>query len=438
MNDDSRLVFDVRGFGAKGSGERLDTQAFQAAIDACAEDGGLVRVGPGRYVVGTIKLRSNVELHVEEGAEILGSTSLDDYSGDNQGAVEAPEFNKCLIYAENARNISITGKGTINGRGAKANFPTGRRGRKLDRPMLIRFVGCTDVTFTDITLRDSGSWCTHLVECDNITARRVTIDTHVNANNDGVDLDGCANVLIEDCDIRSGDDAVCPKSTTRKLCENIVVRNCRITSNTAAFKCGTSSLGGFRNISFTDCEITDTRMGVIKLLLVDGGILEDITISNLTMRNVEGPIFIRLGNRGRPYDVPITQVQHKDAAHEGVPTGRVKGIRISNIRAQVVSEERKRWGIMIAGLSEHPVEDVLLEDIEVSFPGGGTAEEAQNIVPEDETRYPEQFFFGTLPSWGAYVRHARHVEFRNVNLQTRAPDQRQRLILDDVEGFAEC
>lgn len=437
MSSDVRSIFDVKRFGAEGSGEGLETGAFQTAIDACAENGGVVRIGPGCYVIGTIQLRSNVELRVEEGAEVLGSTSLDDYSEDNQGAVEAPQFDKCLLYAENAQNISITGNGCINGRGGRDNFPTGRRGNKCDRPMLIRFVGCTDITFSDITLRDSASWCTHLVECDDITIRRVTLDSHVNVNNDGFDLDGCANVLIEDCDIRSGDDSICPKSTTLKLCENIVVRNCRISSNTAAFKCGTSSRGGFRNITFSDCEITDCRMGVIKLLIVDGGILEDITISNLSMRNVEGPIFVRLGNRGRPYDVPITQIQHKDAAHEGVPVGRVKGIRISNIHAEVCSEDRTRWGIMISGTPGHPVEDVLLEHIEISFPGGGTTEEAQITVPEDEARYPEQFFFGTLPAWGAYVRHARGICFRNVRLRTRAPDQRKKIVREDVEGFAE-
>ncbi|RMD78431.1 MAG: glycoside hydrolase family 28 protein [Lentisphaerae bacterium] len=424
--------------GARGNGSDLDTPVFQQAIDKLAEQGGgRIHVPAGKYVIGTIKLKSGVELYLDDGAELLGSLSLQDYARDIEGAVEAPEFNPCLIYAEQADNLSLCGPGCVDGRGTREHFPPGSRGQKLLRPMLIRFVRCRNVRFEDVTLRDAGAWCTHLVECDDVTIRGVTIRSRVNVNNDGFDLDGCANVLIENCDLQTGDDAICPKSTTLKMCENIRVRNCRISSNTAAFKCGTSSRGGFHNIRFSHCQIHHSRMGVIKLLIVDGGTMENVEISDLEMVDVEGPIFIRLGNRGRPYDVPMTQIQHANAAHEGVPPGRLRNIHIHDIDAMVTSDDRSRWGIMITGIPGHCVEDIRLENVKISFPGGGTVEEAKRVVPEDETRYPEQFFFGVLPSWGAYLRHIRGIRFHNVHLTTRQPDARERLCLVDVEDFTE-
>jgi polygalacturonase len=432
-------VFDVHSYGAVGDGVAADTKALQGAVDAChAVGGGVVLLTAGTYRIGTVWLKSNVELRLVEGAELLGSLSLADYSKDNQGAIEGPAFDECLLYAENAENIRITGDGSVNGRGSEKNFPIKLEGGSLgDRPMLIRFVDCQNIVFSGVTLKDAASWCTHLVSCEDIVIRGVKIDSHVNRNNDGLDLDGCKNVLIENCNIRSGDDSICPKSTTTRICENIVVKNCRVQSNTSAFKCGTSSRGGFKNITVSNCDFSDTRMGAIKLLAVDGGIMEDITIENIVMNNVEGPIFIRLANRGRTYHKPTEQIQGKDVEPEGAAVGSCRNIRIRNIKATVTSDIQKRCGIMISGIPGHCIENVVLENIEVSYPGGGTAEDAAREVPEDIARYPEQFFFGVLPSWGAYIRHARHVEFRNVKMSVRSPDAREKFVLVDVEGFVE-
>ncbi len=428
-------VHNIMDFGAVADTTVLNTLAIQKAIDKCTEKGGVVLVPAGKYQTGTIKLKSNVELHLDKGAELLGSKSLSDYSSDIIGAVEAPEFNKCLVYSENAINLKITGEGVINGRGLISNFPVKNDGQLGERPMLMRFVNCKGITLSDVSFINSASWCTHLIDCDSILARNVTIDSHVNSNNDGFDIDGCKNILIENCIIHSGDDGICPKSTTKRVVENLIVKNCRVISNTSAFKCGTSSLGGFRNISVTDCDFSDTRMGAIKLLLVDGGILEDIFISNITMNNVEGPIFIRLGNRGRKYDVPTTQIQNKDVQNEGVPAGSLKNIKISNIKATVVSNVQNRCGIMISGIPGHYIENVVLENIEISYPGGGTSEDAIRIVDEDVARYPEQFFFGILPSCGAYLRHTKNIEFKNVKMSTRKPDKRKMIVLTDTENF---
>lgn len=427
---------DVTDFGAVADGVTVNTAALQAAIDACGA-GGTVFVPAGQYVTGTLWLKGDMTLYVSEGAALFGSTDISDYRRDIQGAIEAPAFDECLIYAENAENITITGGGEINGRGTRDHFPIGPAEAYHDRPMLIRFVDCKNILFEDIKFMNAASWCTHLVNCDDIIARRVTIDSQLNRNNDGFDLDGCKHVLIEDCDIRTGDDSVCPKSTTERLTENVVVRNSRITSHTAAFKCGTSSRGGFKNIHVYDCLFYDIGMGAIKLQIVDGGMMENILIEDIEIRSSEGPIFLRLGDRGRTYLQPTEQIQNKDALSEGIPTGSMKDIVIRNIDAEIVTEDRARSGIMITGVPGHYIENVLLQNITISYPGGGTAEEAKKVVDEDEARYPEQFFFGVLPSWGAFVRHAKDVTFDNVVMNTRTSDARQKIVLDDVINFKE-
>jgi hypothetical protein len=226
-------------------------------------------------------------------------------------------------------------------------------------------------------------------------------------------------------------------------------------------KFGTSSRGGFINVTVTNCYFYNSPMGAIKLELVDGGKMENINISRIVMEDVGNPIFIRLGNRGRKYDHSARSTgQGPDVEPEGAPVGSIRGIRISDLVAEVTKEslekitrspvhgtlvlsdeelrERRmsRSGpIMITGIPGHYVEDVVLENISISYPGGGTEEDAQRVVAEDIARYPEQFFFGILPSWGAFIRHARNVEFKNVTLTTRSPDKREEIYTEDVEGF---
>jgi hypothetical protein len=179
-------------------------------------------------------------------------------------------------------------------------------------------------------------------------------------------------------------------------------------------------------------------MGAIKLQLVDGGRLENVDISRIVMENVGNPIFIRLGNRGRTYTKRTAQKQNADVKPEGAPVGTLRNVRIRDVVAEVTGDDKSRSGpIMITGIPGHCVEDVVLENIKISYPGGGTQDDAQRLVPEDIARYPEQFFFGVLPAWGAYIRHARNVEFADVVLTTRSPDERKRIVLDDVEGFSE-
>ena len=443
-------IFNIKNYGAVGDGVAMDTVAVQKAIDTCSETGGgVVWIPAGRYVIGTVQVKSNVTLSLDHGAELLGSQDMKDYPIDKLRP--AREGNsECLLYAEDATNIRIEGLGVIDGRGSREFFP--RRagpGGKDNRPRLIRFENCKNLTFSGVTYKRSAFWGLHLIDCKDIHFNGITVRMrNNNSNNDGMDLDGCENVLIENCDIDSGDDAICLKSS-KNPCRNIVVRNCRVASSTAALKFGTSSRGGFIDVNVSNCYFYNSPMGAIKLQLVDGGRLENVDISRIVMDEVGCPIFIRLGNRGTSFTGKSPSSRGADAKPQGVPVGTLKNIRISDVVAKVVIENRdktpgftdkekaKAGPIMITGIPGHCIENVVLENIDISFPGHGTEEEAKRVVPEDIARYPEQFFFGVLPSWGAYIRHARNVEFKNVNLTTRSPDQREKIVLVDVEGFVE-
>ena len=431
-------VFNIKSYGAIGNGVAMETEAIQKTIDACqAAGGGIVWVPAGDFQIGTIWLRSNITLSLDYGASLLGSQKIADYKTEGL-SIPREGGPHCLIYAENASNIVIEGLGVIDGRGTPEFFPRIRsRGKETSkRPRLIRMVNCDQLTFSGVTYKRPAFWGLHLIDCRNIHFNAVTIRFRNNGyNNDGLDLDGCENVLIENCDIDSGDDAICLKST-KNPCRNIVVRGCRVTSNTAPLKFGTSSRGGFIDVKVTNCYFYNSPMGAIKLQLVDGGRLENVDISRIVMEDVGNPIFIRLGNRGRTYTKRTGQKQDANVKPEGAQVGTLKDVRIRDLVAEVTGEDKSRSGpIMITGIPGHYVEDVVLENIKISYPGGGTQEDTERMVPEDIARYPEQFFFGVLPSWGAYIRHARNIEFKNVNMQTRASDKRKKIVLDDVEGF---
>ncbi|MEJ6580862.1 MAG: glycosyl hydrolase family 28 protein [Akkermansiaceae bacterium] len=457
--------FNLKDFGGIGDGVTLNTTALQKAIDACTEaGGGVLRIPSGRYVIGTVEMKSNVTLSLDHGAELLGSQKMEDYPTDKIRPAREGQ-SQCLFYAEGATNIRLEGLGVIDGRGDSEHFPrrSGPRGRDT-RPRLFRFENCKNLTFSGLTYKNPAFWGIHLIDCRKIhfTGVKVRMRNN-NYNNDGLDLDGCEDVLIENCDINTGDDGICLKSS-KNPCRKIVVRDCRVSSNTAALKFGSSSHGGFIDIDVSNCYFYDCPMGAIKLQSVDGGQLENVSISRITMDEVGSPIFIRLGNRGQKYtkNTKTGSDQGSNEAPEGSGVGTIKNIRISDVVAKVTIEDREKTAealykrrkvdrtpgvtekekakagpIMITGIPGHLVEDVVLENIAISYPGHGTEANASREVPEDIARYPEQYFFGVLPAWGAYLRHAKNIQLKNVTMTFRGSDERKKIVLDDVEGFVE-
>lgn len=407
-------VFDVRAFGATGDGVVLDTPALQATIDACNEGGGGTVVVPaGRYLTGTLTLKNGVTIELSKGAVLAGSTKLEHYPRHKAGfASYTDNYTVCsLIYAENARDIAVRGEGAIDGQGAAFS------GEYKQRPYLLHFVTCEGVTLDGITLRDGAMWTVHVLACNRVAIQDVTIRSRCNKNNDGLDIDSSSNVRVSDCDISSGDDAIVFKSTSARPCVNATVSNCVLSSACNALKMGTESNGGFQNIAIANCAIYDTRLSGIALEVVDGGVMDGIAISNIAMCDVGGPIFIRLGDRGRPYQDGLDR--------PGV--GRLRNVSISHVLATGADIT----GCSITGLPEHPVEGIALSDIRIEFAGGGTAEDAARVPDELPDKYPEYKMFGKLPAYGFFIRHADDVRLLDVSVTTQASDARPPLVNAD-------
>jgi hypothetical protein len=413
------------------------TSAIQKAIDEGSPAGRIISIAPGTYRCGTIILRSNIALQLEPGATIVGSDNIDDYRKDVDLFVDAVGHTRgrTLFYAKDAENVTVEGYGTIDGNGGA--FPPSHPNH-LQRPFLMRLVDCKRVKLLDITIKNSAAWNVHLLGCEDVSVRGVTIYSWVNGNNDGIDIDGCRRIRITDCDISTGDDAICLKATTAKRpCTDVMVSNCVLKSECGAIKLGTESIGDMKNINITDCVIYDTGMCGIKILSTDGSHMEDINISNITMHQVTGPIFIKLGDRGRLYDTSET----------ARPAGVIKNVSISNImatlkylhkinpQAYVQAGLKEQSGILITGMPGHCIENLTLSNISTVFKGGGTLEESRNEVPERIKDYPEHTYFGVLPSYGMFIRHARNVVMDNIRMTLSEPDCRPAMVIDDVEDM---
>jgi polygalacturonase len=413
----AETVYDIRDFGANADGKTLCTNYIQRAIDKCAKDGGgTVYLGRGTFLSGTIYMKSGVTLKLDPACRLLGSKNLKDYPETVQAFRSYTDnyTNKSLIYGEKLEKIAIIGSGIIDGQGASFKGPY------LVRPYMIRFIQCRDVTVKDITLKNSPMWVQHYLACDDVRISGVTVRSVVNANNDGINIDSCERVVISDCNIRSGDDAIVLKSTSARVCRNVTVSNCVLSTRCNALKMGTESNGGFENIVMTGCSIYDTRLAGIALEIVDGGTMDRIIISNITMNKIGAPIFVRLGNRARPFK--------KDMAKPGI--GIMRNITISNIEATGANAT----GCAISGLPQAKIENFTLSNIRLSFAGGGTKEDADRAVPEKPDAYPEYSMFGRrLPAYGFYCRHVKGLKLLNVQLQLAKSDQRQGLVFEDIE-----
>jgi polygalacturonase len=409
-------VFDVRKAGAKGDGRSYDSRAIQQSIDRCSQaGGGVVLLPAGTYLSGTLELKSGVTLHLAAGSRLVGGTSLEDYP-ERVPALRSYTDNytrRSLIYAEKQERIAIEGAGVIDGRGAPFKGPY------LVRPYMLRFIECREVAVRGVTLRDSPMWVQHFLACEGVHVHGIRVHSHVNHNNDGIDIDACRRVRISDCDIDSGDDAIVLKSTTDRPCEDVVIANCVLRSACNALKLGTESNGGFRNIAISNCSIYDTRLAGLAVECVDGGTLERVVVSGLVMNKVGCPIFVRLGDRGRPFK--------EGMARPGV--GVLRDVSISGVYASGAG----KVGCSITGLPDRPVEGITLRDVRLSFVGGGTAADAAREIGEEREKYPEHSMFGTLPAYGFFCRHARDRRMDDVRVSTEAPDARPPFATIDVE-----
>jgi len=438
--------FNIRDFGAKGDGKTIDSPAINAAIDAASLAGGGTVVFPsGTFASYSIRLKSNITLQLEAGAVLLAAIPE---NGIGYDAAEPNDFKQyqdfghshwhnSLIWGENLENINICGQGLIDGAGLT-------RGEKYipgigNKAISLKL--CRNVTLGDIKMLMCGHFALLATGIDNMTIDNLLIDT----NRDGLDIDCCRNVRVSNCSVNSPwDDAIVLKACYSlgffKDTEDVTITNCFVsgydkgtvlngtyqTKNystvpdkeppTGRIKLGTESSGGFKNIAISNCTFQNCRG--LALETVDGGILEDVVISNITMRDIfNSPIFLRLGARMR--------------SPENTPIGKMRRISIDNVN---VYNADSRFGCLISGLPDNYIEDVKLSNIRIVYKGGGTKEQAAVLVPENEKEYPEPAMFGTIPSSAFYIRHVKNVEISNVEVSFLTPDYRPSIQLEDVKG----
>jgi len=413
--------YNVKKFGAKGNGTSLDTRYIQSAIDKAFENGGgIVNVPTGTYLIGTLILKDNVELHLEPGAIILGSPDYKDYAeiihkyDSRTNGLYAKHF---MIFAEEARNISITGTGIIHGNGLK-NFLKGNP-QNL-RPYMVRLVNCQNVTIRDVKLLESANWTLHLLGCSDVNIDGVAIENGVDSNRDGLDIDACNRVTVSDSRFLTGDDAIVMKATNDVLCQNITIINCIIRTNASAIKTGTESNGGFKNITVSNCVIKDLpRHAGIELMTVDGGIMQNILLENITMENVATPVFIRLGNRARPYKAGQYVSRVAD----------VKDIFLNNITVL-----NSKLPSSIIGMHDKKIQNIVINNYLVR---SSVAQKPvpYNEVPFEEFSYPAASVFENLPAYGLYCRNVDELHLNNIYMYAAGGETRPPLVFDRINNL---
>jgi polygalacturonase len=453
------LGVDVRAFGATGNGRAIDTPAVNAAIaEAASKGGGIVHFPSGTYLCRSIRLASFVALHLDPGAVILAAETP--HEGTASGGYDAAESNapwegfqdfghnhwhNSLFWGEGIHDVAISGLGLILGKGlsrgdSDTDLPIEEQSGVGNKAIALK--NCHNVFLRDFSIFSAGHFGILATGVDNLTIDDIKIDTI----RDGMNIDCCRNVRISKCSVNSPwDDAICLKSSFAlgyaRATENVTISDCYVTGGyqvgalidgtwrrfgadpgeqrqkpTGRIKLGTESNGGFKNVTITNCVFESSRG--LALECVDGGVLEDISIVGITMRDATtSPLFLRLGARLR--------------GPAGAVIGSIKRVMIRNLTCYGPLQHMPS---IIAGVPGHAIEDVTISDMYIEQKGGGTAEMAVTEPSEQAETYPEPEMFGPLPAQGFFIRHARNIEFDNVQMVPATPDARPVFWLEDGDG----
>jgi len=460
--DPAAHTYDVRAFGATGDGRTLDTDAINRAILAAhAAGGGTVGFPAGTYLSASIHLQSNLTLSLAPGSTIEAvSDALAKYDPAEPNEWDTKfhyqdhghsHWQDSLIWGIDLENVSIVGPGLIHGKGLNPGVhphADTAKGEKIYQDggpgsgnKAIALKNCRNVTLRDFSILHGGWFGILATGVSNLTVDNLKIDT----NRDGMDIDCCRNVRIVNCSVNSPwDDGICLKATYAlgelRACEAVTISGCLLAGSfdegtlldgtfkvstddyksyhTGRIKLGTESDGDFKNIAIANCVFDGSRG--IAIESVDGAHIEDVAISNITMRHVSNsPIFIRLGNRARGPGPP--------------PVGSIRRISISNL---VASDADGALGCIVSGIPGHPVEDIRLSNLRLGQQGGGATDLAERVPPEEENKYPEPGMFGPMPSFGLFLRHATGIEVTDTKIDCAKPDARPAFVLDDVRDAA--
>ena len=439
-------MYNVKDYGAKGDGINIDSIGIQRAIDACAENGGgTVFIPAGTYVCGTMHLKSHVHILFEKAALILGSKNIKDFdpleenpSNNLYQDLSHSYFHHSLFHADNVHDIAMTGFGRIDMQSEWEVVEDWCRACKI-----IAFKECTDVVIRDLNMKNATDLAVYLAGCEYVTISGLSMAVHV----DGISPDCCKNVTISDCFVDSGDDAIVPKCSYTlgrfKDMENLTISNCVVRSTASAIKFGTESNSAFRNITVTGCTIYDTRLKGIALQACDGAVIEGISISNITMRNVGNPLLMMVLNRAR--------------GPEGTKVGAIKNVSISNViitgpypesyeatMAQNAKDyyennltiRQDYYPFIMTGQPDSIIKNISLSNIQFVAPGGGTEEDRDLEVREERTGYPIAMLLADkFPVYGLYARHVDNLKLYNVEFMTEEEDKRDAIRLVNVKNY---
>ncbi len=440
-------VYNVRNYGAKGDGKTLDSPAINAAIEAAVRDGGgQVLLPAGTYLSGSIRLKSNIDLHLSAGCTILAAPASMKAYDPSESFGGFPEyqdgghtyFHNSLIWAESQTNVSITGHGMIDGQGLtkkdteKAGIVQGGSIGTGDKAIALKL--CRNILIRDVTIFRGGHFAIITTGCDRGTIDNVTIDT----NRDGIDIDCCKYITVTNTKVNTpSDDAIVLKSSYALKqavpCEHILITNCLVTGYKLGtfldgtyqpeavnwvcgrIKLGTESNGGYRNITISNC--TCVWSSGLAFEEVDQGRMENICVTNIAMEHVHHyPIYITTGCRNRG---PKEVTQPSSA----------RNIQISNV---IATDCDSLCSIIVTGMKDEPVRNVWLSNIRLTFRGGGTKDLVKRDYREQGTNYPEPRWAGPTPAYGLYARHVEGLHVNDVTFRYERPEYRPAIILDDV------
>ena len=429
-------------FGIYSDGVTLNTRSIQFAIDYINKNGGGRLVFyVGRYLTGSIHLKSNVTIQLQEGAVLVGSLNPFDY---DRKIVTA------LIFAYDQQNVGITGQGVIDGQGryvARNFVDMVHKGLLKDelaydrpeaggRPMLINFRSCENVLIRGVTMRNAASWVQTYDQCKHLLIDSITVDSKAYWNNDGIDIVDCDDVVVSNCYVDSDDDGICLKSHDDKaVCRNVTIRNNTIRSSANGIKFGTVVYGGFSNVRIINNKVFDTYRSAITIAAVDGGFVENIVVDSLQAFNTGNAFFLRIGERTKGR---MGRLEHITISNLYVEIAATKPDAGYEYEGPIEDNPRNISPASITGIPGVLINDITLKNIEIKYPGGGNPLYAKigldelDKVPERLNAYPEFSMFKELPAWGMYIRHAKGIKVSNLILSCAKKDYRTAIVLDDV------